>query len=192
MHTDLSIWSFYYMPYTIFIRKSEAHRKIAKFTWSTASRILASCSRLALPRLRNSRLLRVVLFSFPVAGSYRVRILQVATTERPMASAVCYRLKLSTNGRIIACAARSSAAVLVFFSHSSDTSSCSAPLAFRAMMASTKDQGHIIAFSICNWKKIAFPQQITPFSDSLPVVSRPSVRSARAIPVFALANSVGY
>jgi hypothetical protein len=70
-----------------------------------------------------------------------------------MARAVCSRLKPSANGSTIACAARSSAAVLAFFNRSIATSSCSAPLAFRAMIASTKGKGYIITVSICNWNK---------------------------------------
>ncbi|MDO8334252.1 MAG: hypothetical protein Q7T35_06240, partial [Nitrosomonas sp.] len=46
---------------------------------------------------------------------------------------------------------RSSAAVLAFFNRSIATSSCSVPLAFRAMMASTKGKSYIITVSICNW-----------------------------------------
>ncbi|MDO8893557.1 DUF4113 domain-containing protein, partial [Nitrosomonas sp.] len=49
----------------------------------------------------------------------------------------------------------SSAAVLAFFNRSIATSSCSAPLAFRAMIASTKGKGYIITVSICNWNKVA-------------------------------------
>jgi hypothetical protein len=93
----------------------------------------------------------VVFFSSPVAGSYRVRILQVTPTERPMASAVCSRLKPGANGSTIAYAARSSAAVLAFFNRSIATSSCSTPLAFHAMIASTEDKDYIITVSICNW-----------------------------------------
>ena len=104
---------------------------------STSSRILASCSRLALARLRNSRLLQWFSFLLPSLGH--------------TGCAFCSRLKPSANGSTIACAARSSAAVLAFFNRSIATSSCSVPLAFRAMTASTKGKGYIITVSICNW-----------------------------------------
>ncbi|MCG7757533.1 MAG: hypothetical protein LZF63_12855, partial [Nitrosomonas sp.] len=47
--------------------------------------------------------------------------------------------------------ARSSAALFAFFNRSIATSSCSVPLAFRDMMASSKGKGYIITVSICNW-----------------------------------------
>lgn len=51
---------------------------------SVSSRILASCSRLALARLRSSRLLRLGLASPACSRQKFVRNVQVAPTERPM------------------------------------------------------------------------------------------------------------
>ncbi|MDO8894154.1 Ig-like domain-containing protein, partial [Nitrosomonas sp.] len=55
----------------------------------------------------------------------------------------------------------SSAAVLAFFNRSIATSSCSAPLAFRAMIASTKGKGYIITVSICNWNNTTYSIQMS-------------------------------
>src|ERR1035437_157332 len=53
-----------------------------------------------------------------VFGQFNLlRIVQLAPTERPIAIAVCFRLKPSTSGRTVACAARNSSTVVAFLSN---------------------------------------------------------------------------
>ena len=79
---------------------------------NTSSRILASRSSVAPARLRNSRLLRGAVRRPSDTAMKRVRMLQVAPTERPIATAVCSRLKPSSSGSSTAWAWRICSTVL--------------------------------------------------------------------------------
>ena len=116
----------------------------------TTSKIALSRPRSATARLRRSRLDFFGANSPAASRRRRLRSLQVALTDRPMACAVCSRLRPNSSGSRIACACRNSSAVLALATNARAHFRCSSPFAGLPISHLDYHRAIIMAYSIAN------------------------------------------